>query len=70
MEWSWRKQWNKVRNLLMESEDIEVLKNERLFLETKMEFVIAVNQRLLEALPDDHDRRREVCAKFESNVCK
>lgn len=54
----------------MESEDIEVLKNERLFLETKMEFVIAVNQRLPEALPDDHDRRREACAKFESNVRK
>ena len=51
---SWRrKQLDKVTNLLTDFEDIELLK--RLFLETKMEIVIAANQRLSEALTDDRD---------------
>ena len=31
-----------------------------------MKIVIAANQRLSEALPDDHDTRREAREKFES----
>ena len=53
-------------NLMADSTDIDLLKRERTFVETRMELFISANEQLCEALKDDLDARREVWTKFES----
>ena len=55
---SWRKQLNKICNLIMNSADLDCLTTERLFVETKMEILNAANERLLDFLSDDFDEKK------------
>ena len=63
---SWRKQMNKVSNIIVDSSNVDVLKNERSFLETKMEILNATNERFYESLESDYVTKKEVMMKFES----
>ena len=49
---AWRKQINKVTNLIGDSTNIDLLKSERTFLETRMDILYAASNRLCEALAD------------------
>ena len=62
---AWRKQINKLSNLLADSTTVELLKTERAFLETRMEILNAANERLYEALEENYDARKEATMKFE-----
>lgn len=62
---AWRKQINKLSNLLADSTTVELLKTERAFLETRMEILNAANERLYEALEENYDARKEATRKFE-----
>ena len=62
---AWRKQINKLSNLLADSTTVELLKTERAFLETRMEILNAANERLYEALEENYDARKEAMRKFE-----
>ena len=63
---SWRKQLNKVRNLIADSANVDLLKSERAFLETKMDILNAANEKLLESLVDNYDAKKDTLMKFES----
>ena len=63
---AWRKQMNNVSNVIVDSSNVDVLKGERSFLETKMEILNAVNERLSESLEENFNDKREVLAKFDS----
>ena len=63
---AWRKQMNKVSNIIVDSSNVDVLKSERSFLETKMEILNATNERFYESLESDFDAKKEVMMKFES----
>ena len=62
---AWRKQINKLSNLLADSTTVELLKTERAFLETRMEILNAANERLYEALEENYYARKEATMKFE-----
>ena len=63
---AWRKQMNNVSNVIVDSSNVDVLKSERSFLETKMEILNAANERLYESLEENFNDKREVLAKFDS----
>ena len=53
-----RSQLNKVQSSLADSEDSIFLQNERIFLETKMELLVAAHEKLDFALEEDFDAKR------------
>ena len=55
---AWRKQINKVTNLIGDSTNIDLLKSERTFLETRMDILYAASNRLCEALADNYEAKR------------
>ena len=57
---------NVVSNLIVDSSSIDRLKNERLFLEAKIEILYAANKRLFQSLDENYDERQELSLKFES----
>ncbi|CAH3021513.1 unnamed protein product, partial [Porites evermanni] len=63
---AWRKQINKVTNLIGDSTNIDLLKSERTFLETRMDILYAASNRLCEALADNHEAKKEAVAQLES----
>ncbi|XP_067027926.1 uncharacterized protein [Acropora muricata] len=63
---AWRSQLNKVESCLADSEDCMVLQNERMFLETKMELLVAAHEKLDFALDEDFDAKRVAQEKFET----
>ena len=63
---AWRSQLNKVEGCLADSEDSMVLQNERMFLETKMELLVAAHEKLDFALEEDFDAKRVAQEKFET----
>ena len=50
---AWRKQLNKVENVLADSGETTLLQSERILLETKMEILVETHERFDEALEDD-----------------
>ena len=63
---AWRKQMNNASNLIVDSANVDVLKGERSFLETKMEILNAANERLYQSLEGNYDEKKEVLTKFDS----
>ena len=61
---NWRKQLNKIENCLADSTNPAKLQSERMFLEAKMDILIAVQERLDEVL-DDFEVKRVAQQKFE-----
>ena len=57
---------NVVSTLIVDSLSIETLKNERLFLEIKMEILNATNERLFQSLEENYHEMQELSLKFES----
>ena len=57
---AWRKQMNNVSNIIVDSSNVDVLKGERSFLETKMEILNAANEQLYESLEENLNEKREV----------
>ena len=45
---------------------MDLLKSERVFLETKMDILNAANEKLLESLVDNYEAKKETLMKFES----
>ena len=62
---SWRKQLNKISNLVADSADLGCLTSERAFLETKMEILNAANERLLNFLADNFDEKKQELSKIK-----
>ena len=67
---AWRSQLNRVESCLADSEDSMVLQNERMFLETKMELLVAAHEKLDFALEEDFDAKRVAQEKFETWECE
>ncbi|XP_078356465.1 uncharacterized protein LOC144641315, partial [Oculina patagonica] len=63
---AWRKQLNKIENLLTDSNEITPLISERNLLETKMEILSEAHERLDDALEDDYETKRVVQEKYET----
>ena len=63
---AWRKQINKVTNLIGDSTNIDLLKSERTFLETRMDILYAASNRLCKALADNYEAKKEAVAQLES----
>lgn len=63
---AWRKQINKVTNLIGDSKNTDLLKSERTFLETRMDIQNAASNRLCEALADNYEEKKEAAAQLES----
>ena len=63
---SWRKQLNKISNLVVDSVDLGCLTSERVFLEKKMEILNAANERLLDFLADNFDEKKQELSKIEA----
>ena len=63
---AWRSQLNKVESCIADSENCTVLQNERMFLETKMELLVAAHEKLDFALDEDFDAKRVAQEKFET----
>lgn len=62
----WRKQLNRIENLLADTSDPSNLQNERMFLETKMDILVATQDRLSDALEEDLTAKRTAVEKFET----
>lgn len=62
---AWRKQLNKVENLLTDSNDVTPLLSERNLLETQMEILVEANKRLDEALEEDYEAKHVAQEKLE-----
>lgn len=54
---AWRRQLNKIENVLVDSENASLLQSERILLETKMEILVEVHERFDEALEDNFDAK-------------
>ena len=67
---SWRKQLNKLSNLIADSTNVDLLKSERTFLETKMEILNAANEKLYDSLEDNFDAKKEFLMKCETLECE
>lgn len=67
---SWRKQLNKLSNLIANSTNVDLLKSERSFLETKMEILNAANEKLYDSLEDNYDVKKELLMKCETLQCE
>ena len=67
---AWRKQLNKVSNLIADSTNAGLLKNERTFLETRMDILSAANEKLLEALEDNYEKKGKLQIKTETQECE
>ena len=65
---AWRRQINKLSNLLADSMNVDALKSERAVLENKMEILNAANERLFDSLQvwDNYEERKAARMKFES----
>jgi len=63
---SWRKQLNKVMNIIADTTNLDLLMSERTFLEVKMEILSAANERLYDFLEGNYDAKKEALTKFES----
>ena len=63
---AWRKQLNKIENVLADSENASLLQSERILLETKMEILVEAHERLDEALEDNFDEKHVATQKFET----
>ncbi|KAL9965068.1 hypothetical protein ACROYT_G028800 [Oculina patagonica] len=63
---AWRKQLNKIENLLTDSNEITPLISERNLLETKMEISSEAHERLDDALEEDYETKRVVQEKYET----
>ena len=63
---SWRKQLNRVINIIADMTDQNIIMSERTFLEAKMEILSAANERLCEFLEGNYDAKKEALMKFES----
>ena len=62
----WRKQLNRIENLLVDTSDPSNLQNERMFLETKMDILVAAQDRLNDALEEDLTAKRTAVEKFQT----
>ena len=63
---AWRKQLNKIEDVLVDSENASLLHSERILLETKMEILVEVHERFDEALEDNFDAKHVATQKFET----
>ena len=63
---AWRKQLNKIENVLVVFENASVLQSERILLETKMKILVEVHERFDEALEDNFDAKHVPTQKFET----
>lgn len=63
---AWRKQLNKIENVLVDSENASLLQSERILLETKMEILVEAHERFDEALEDNFDAKHVATQKFET----
>ena len=63
---SWRKQLNRVINVIADTTNPNLSMSERTFLEAKMEFLSAANERLYDFLEGNYDAKKEAIKKFES----
>ena len=63
---SWRKQLNRVINVIADTTDKNLIMSERTFLEANMEILSAANERLCEFLEGNYDAKKEALMKFES----
>ena len=58
---------NNVSNLIVDSTNVNGLKSERSFLETKMEMILnAANERLYRSLKENWDEKKKLLTKFDS----
>lgn len=67
---SWRKQLNKLSNLIADSTNVDLLKSERSFLETKMEILNAANEKWYDSLEDNYEAKKELLMKCETLECE
>lgn len=63
---SWRKQLNRVINVIADTTNLNLLMSERTFLEAKMEILSAANEKLYDFLEGNYDTKKEALMKFES----
>lgn len=63
---AWRKQLNKIENVLVDSENASLLQSERILLDTKMEILVEAHERFDEALEDNFDAKHVATQKFET----
>ena len=61
---SWQKQLNRIENCLADLTQPDKLKNEEIFLESKMEILILAHEQLIEPL-EDLERKRVPQEKFD-----
>ena len=61
---SWQKQLNRIENCLADLTQPDKLKNEEIFLESKMEILISAHKQLIEPL-EDLERKRVPQKKFD-----
>ena len=61
---SWRKQLNRVINVIADTTDQNLIMSERTFLEAKMEILSAANERLCEFLEGNYDAKKEALMKY------
>ena len=67
---SWRKQLNRVINVIADTTDQNLMMSERTFLEARMEILSAANERLCEFLEGNYNAKKEALMKFESTECE
>ena len=65
-ERSWRKQLNRVINVIADTTNQNLIMSERTFLEAKMEILSAANEKLYDFLEGNYDAKKEALMKFES----
>ena len=63
---SWRKQLNRVINVIAGTTNQNLIMSERTFLEAKMEILSAANEKLYDFLEGNYDAKKEALMKFES----
>jgi len=63
---SWRKQLNRVINVIADTINLNLLMSERTFLEAKMEILSAANEKLYDFLEGNYNAKKEALMKFES----
>jgi len=66
----WRKQLNKLSNLIADSTNVDLLKSRRSFLETKTEILNAAKEKLYDSLEDNYDAKKELLMKCETLQCE
>ena len=63
---SWRKQLNRVINVIADTTNLNLLMSERTFLEAKMEILSTANEKLYDFMEGNYDMKKEALMKFES----